>query len=121
LNGRNNNSLAIPDDNPQGITSPIQVPQTGSVRDIQIGVNIEHSFLGDIEVSLIPPTGQTVLLQGRTLVLQPSCKAPTRCKTHPALKQLLASPAAGVWHLLVVDYAQLDTGTVKSWELTLGI
>ncbi|MBD1908625.1 S8 family serine peptidase [Funiculus sociatus GB2-A5] len=121
LNGRNNNSLAIPDDNPQGITSPIQVPQTGSVRDIQIGVNIEHSFLGDIEVSLIPPTGQTVLLQGRTLGSATQLQGTYTLQNTPALKQLLASPAAGVWHLLVVDYAQLDTGTVKSWELTLGI
>lgn len=121
LNGRNNNSLAIPDDNPQGITSPIQVPQTGSVRDIQIGVNIEHSFLGDIEVSLIPPTGQTVLLQGRTLGSATRLQGTYTLQNTPALKQLLASPAAGVWHLLVVDYAQLDTGTVKSWELTLGI
>lgn len=121
LNGRNNNSLAIPDDNPQGITSPIQVPQTGSVRDIQIGVNIEHSFLGDIEVSLIPPTGQTVLLQGRTLGSATQLQGTYTLQNTPALKQLLASPAAGVWRLLVVDYAQLDTGTVKSWELTLGI
>ena len=121
MNGRNNNSLAIPDDNPQGITSPIQVPQTGSVRDIQIGVNIEHSFLGDIEVSLIPPTGQTVLLQGRTLGSATQLQGTYTLQNTPALKQLLASPAAGVWHLLVVDYAQLDTGTVKSWELTLGI
>ncbi len=121
LNGRNNNSLAIPDDNPQGITSPIQVPQTGSVRDIQIGVNIEHRFLGDIEVSLIPPTGQTVLLQGRTLGSATQLQGTYTLQNTPALKQLLASPAAGVWHLLVVDYAQLDTGTVKSWELTLGI
>lgn len=121
LNGRNNNSLAIPDDNPQGITSPIQVPQTGSVRDIQIGVNIEHSFLGDIEVSLIPPTGQTVLLQGRTLGSATQLQGTYTLQNTPALKQLLDSPAAGVWRLLVVDYAQLDTGTVKSWELTLGI
>ncbi|MBD1932833.1 MULTISPECIES: S8 family serine peptidase [Cyanophyceae] len=121
LNGRNNNSLAIPDDNPQGITSPIQVPQTGSVRDIHIGINIEHSFLGDIEVSLIPPTGQTVLLQGRTLGSATQLQGTYTLQNTPALKQLLDSPAAGVWHLLVVDYAQLDTGTVKSWELTLGI
>lgn len=121
LNGRNNNSLAIPDDNPQGISSPIQVPQTGSVRDIQIGVNIEHSFLGDIDVSLIPPTGQTVLLQGRTLGSATQLQGTYTLQNTPALKQLLDSPAAGVWRLLVVDYAQLDTGTVKSWELTLGI
>ncbi|MBD1834764.1 S8 family serine peptidase [Cyanobacteria bacterium FACHB-472] len=121
LNGRNNNSLAIPDDNPQGIPSPIQVPQTGSVRDIQIGVNIEHSFLGDIEVSLIPPTGQTVLLQGRTLGSATQLQGTYTLQNTPALKQLLDSPAAGVWRLLVVDYAQLDTGTIKSWELTLGI
>src|SRR4028119_50447 len=67
LSQRNDNRLAIPDDNPQGITSTIRVTDSAAVREIQVTVNVEHDFLGDIEVSSKAPTGQTVLLQNRTL------------------------------------------------------
>jgi len=39
----------------------------------------------------------------------------------PMLKQLLNKPAGGVWQLQVVDYSPLDTGTLNSWELLVGV
>jgi hypothetical protein len=121
LHGRNDNRLAIPDNNPQGITSPIRVNDSASAREIQITVNIEHAFLGDIEVKAIAPTGQTILLQNRTLGSRTGLKETYSVETTPALKQLLNQPVAGIWQLQVVDYAPMDTGTLLSWELLLGI
>ncbi len=121
LHGRNDNRVAIPDNNPQGITSPIRVNDSASAREIQITVNIEHAFLGDIEVKAIAPTGQTILLQNRTLGSRTGLKETYSVETTPALKQLLNQPVAGIWQLQVVDYAPMDTGTLLSWELLLGI
>jgi subtilisin-like proprotein convertase family protein len=121
LHGRNHNRVAIPDNNPQGITSPIRVNDSASAREIQITVNIEHAFLGDIEVKAIAPTGQTILLQNRTLGSRTGLKETYSVETTPALKQLLNQPVAGIWQLQVVDYAPMDTGTLLSWELLLGI
>ena len=121
LKGRNDNRVEIPDNNSQGITSAIKVSDSATVREIRVTVNIKHDFLGDIEVSLKAPTGQTVLLQNRTLGSRTQLQETYAVETTPALKQLLNKPAAGVWQLQVVDYAPLDTGTLQSWELILGV
>jgi hypothetical protein len=119
--GRNDSAVKIPDDNPQGISSAIRVTDSASVQEIQVTVNIEHDFLGDIEVSLKAPTGQTVLLQNRTLGSLTKLQQMYSVETTPTLRQLLNKPAAGVWQLQVIDYAPMDTGTLKSWELSLGV
>jgi subtilisin-like proprotein convertase family protein len=62
-----------------------------------------------------------VLLQNRTLGSRTQLQETYAVETTPALKQLLNKPAAGVWQLQVVDYAPLDTGTLQSWELILGV
>ena len=121
LKGRNDNRVEIPDNNSQGITSAIKVSDSATVREIRVTVNIKHDFLGDIEVSLKAPTGQTVLLQNRTLGSRTQLQETYAVETTPALKQLLNKPAAGVWQLQVVDYAPQDTGTLQSWELILGV
>lgn len=121
LHGRNDNPVAIPDNNPQGVTSTIKVSDKGTLREIQVSVNIEHEFLGDIEVRLLAPTGQTVLLQNRTLGSLTQLQQTYSVETTPALKQLLSASAAGVWQLQVVDFAPMDKGTLKSWELRVGL
>jgi len=121
LHGRNDNRLGIPDNNPQGITSGIRVNDSATVREIEITVNIEHTFLGDIEVSILSPTGQTVLLQNRTLGSRTQLQQTYSVESTPALKQLLNKPAAGLWQLQAIDYSPMDTGTLNSWELLLGI
>jgi subtilisin family serine protease len=121
ISGRNDQSVAIPDDNPQGISSAIRLTDSAVVREVQVKVHIEHSFLGDVEVSLKAPTGETVLLQSRTLGSRTQLQATYSEQTTPALKQVLYKPIVGVWQLQVVDYAPQDTGTLKSWELILGV
>ncbi|HEY9834696.1 MAG TPA: S8 family serine peptidase [Stenomitos sp.] len=121
LSARNDNRVAIPDDNPQGVTSTIQVSDAAAVREIQVTVDIQHDFLGDIEVSLKAPNGQVVLLQNRTLGSLTQLQKTYAVDTTSALKQFLNKSAAGVWQLQVIDYASMDTGILKSWELTVGL
>ncbi|MBE9128879.1 S8 family serine peptidase, partial [Coleofasciculus sp. LEGE 07081] len=97
LKGRNDANLAIPDNNPNGVASAIRVNESVAVREIQVTVSIEHEFLGDVEVSLKSPSGQTVLLQNRTLGVKTQLQATYSADNTPALKQLLEQSAAGVW------------------------
>ncbi|MGB5962119.1 MAG: S8 family serine peptidase [Coleofasciculaceae cyanobacterium] len=121
LHGRNDNAVKIPDNNPQGIRSAIGVNIASSVREIQITVDLEHQFLGDLEVNIIAPTGQVVLLQGRILGSRTILHTTYTLDSTPALKQLLNKPAAGGWQLQVIDYSPLDTGTLNSWDLLIGV
>jgi subtilisin family serine protease/subtilisin-like proprotein convertase family protein len=121
ITGRNDDSFDIPDNQPQGVITGIRVADSELVQEIQVTVNIEHEFLGDIEVYLKSPNGQKILLQNRSLGSQTKLKETYTVATTPALKQLLNKSAVGVWELQVIDYSPMDTGKLKGWELILEV
>jgi subtilisin-like proprotein convertase family protein len=84
-------------------------------------VTIDHSFLGDLEISLTSPTNQTVLLQSRLLGRSTRLQLTYTLQTTALLRRFLNQPAQGRWQLRVVDAAEGDTGTLNSWSLTLGV
>ncbi|MEJ1929398.1 S8 family serine peptidase [Nostoc sp. NIES-2111] len=117
----NSNQIAIPDNNLQGIKSALTISDSSPVKDIQVAVNLTHEFLGDIEIYLIAPNSQQVLLQNRTLGNRTDLQTNYGVRSHPILKQLLLQSAKGNWQLWIVDYSPQDVGRLNSWELTLGI
>ncbi len=121
LQGRNDSKIEIPDGNSQGVSSAIRVNDSGTVKDIRVSVDIEHAFLGDVEVYLVAPAGQSVLLQGRTLGRNTRLQVTYSLPATPVLRLLLGQSTKGVWQLRVVDCALEDTGRLNSWELTLGV
>lgn len=121
ISGQNLNSVKIPDNNANGVVSAIPMSDTASIRDIQIAVGIEHTYLGDIEVSLISPAGTVVMLQGRTLGRQTQLQKIYNLQTTPTLRKMLGQSAAGRWQLKVVDAIEADSGTLNFWKLTLGV
>ncbi|MDX2215972.1 MAG: S8 family serine peptidase [Oculatellaceae cyanobacterium bins.114] len=118
---QNNNPFNIPDFNPQGISSLISINDASRIKDLQVNVDIEHSFLGDLEISLISPQGVTVLLQSRILGRQTRLQKTYSPQTTPFLGRLINQPAAGRWQLQIIDFAQLNTGRLKSWQLNIGV
>jgi subtilisin-like proprotein convertase family protein len=118
---RNDHTLAIPDHNPRGVTSTIQITESALVQDIQVTVDIEHEFLGDLDVELTSPKAETVLLQSRTLGVKTQLQHTYSVDNTPALKSLLNQDSFGSWQLRVIDSVPTDTGSLKSWELVIGI
>ncbi|MBW4473372.1 MAG: S8 family serine peptidase [Stenomitos rutilans HA7619-LM2] len=114
-------SLPIPDNNPQGATSTIQITDAGTVRSLQVSVTIDHSFLGDLQISLTSPANQTVLLQSRNLGRSTRLQTTYTLQTTTLLRRFLNQSAQGSWKLRVVDAAEGDTGTLNNWSLTLGV
>ncbi|HEY9647802.1 MAG TPA: S8 family serine peptidase, partial [Chroococcidiopsis sp.] len=113
--------LTIPDDSPAGQISEMRLTDAAIVQDIQISLEIEHEFMGDLEIRLIPPNDRPILLQGRTLGRLKRLSGVYSLQTTPLLRQCLGVPAAGSWRLKLVDCAPLHTGTLKRWELVLGV
>lgn len=114
-------NLAIPDADPQGASSTIQINEPGTVRDIQVTVAIDHPFMGDLSISLVTPNGQTLLLQGRTLGRRSGLQTTYTLQTTPILRRVLGQAAQGRWQLRLVDQAVGDTGSLQSWQLSLGV
>lgn len=121
IRGENNSNMAIPDFDPDGVTSVISISDSALVRDIEVSVEIEHTYLGDVDVHLLAPNGKKVLLQGRTLGRNTALNTTYSLQTTPQLSRFLNLSAAGNWQLVIVDRARFDKGTLKGWQLILGV
>lgn len=129
--------LAIPDNNPTGATSTIPVADNRTVVDVNVRVNITHPYDGDIALSLITPTNQTISLSNRhgsdgnnytntvfddeaaTAIASGAPPFTGSFKPETPLSAADGINAAGNWRLKVVDQANADLGTIDSWHLLL--
>ncbi|WP_445767663.1 S8 family serine peptidase [Rheinheimera sp.] len=109
----NNEQIAIPDNNAEGIASVINVPQQGFVFGADVGVNITHTWQGDLLVKLRSPQGTEHTLHNRT---GGSADDLVQSWQTDAFN---GEAMQGDWTLLVSDNAGLDTGSLNSWDLTL--
>lgn len=114
-------AVAIPDNSASGAVSSLRIAEQGLLQDIQISVEVDHEFLGDIDLTLIAPDGERVLLQGRTLGAQQQLRQTYSLKTTPTLARLLKRSITGTWQLRSTDYAVGATGQIRQWALVLGL
>jgi subtilisin family serine protease len=114
-------SARIPDGDPRGVLSAINIGQSGSLQDIKIYIQAEHEFLSDLSFTLLGPQGQAVLIQGRTLGRQTRLQRTYSLVSTPALRRLIKAEVKGRWQLQVIDHVAGHTGELKKWELVLGI
>jgi M6 family metalloprotease-like protein len=114
--------VVIPDVNLDGITSAISVKKKGVAKDIKVDVEIDHTYIGDLQIALTAPTGQKVTLfqfgEGKNKV---NLKKVFDSKSIPALESLAKSgpQMQGKWKLHVVDNAAADEGTLGKWSIEL--
>jgi len=114
-------SIAIPDADPSGIVSTLRCQETGRLEAIEVQVDLDHEFLGDLTLTLSSPNGLSVLLQGRTLGANTQLQATYNHTTTPVLITLLGQPAQGNWQLHIVDHAPSASGKLHRWDLGLGL
>ena len=109
----NSTPVAIPDNNADGINSVINVPQVGTVFGADVGVNITHTWRGDLIVKLRSPQGTEHTLHNRAGGSEDDLVQNWQTDAFNG------ETMQGDWTLLVSDNAGLDTGTLNSWDLTL--
>jgi subtilisin-like proprotein convertase family protein len=121
LEGQNTSLLEIPDGDRRGVCSVIALEGKGRVKTIEVSLEIEHSLMGDLEISLIAPKGEVILLQNRTLGRITTLRKTYNFETTPLLKTLLDHPVSGEWRLQIIDYVVFHTGRLKRWQLKVGM
>ncbi|HMM66675.1 MAG TPA: proprotein convertase P-domain-containing protein [Dokdonella sp.] len=137
--------VAIPDNDPAGATSTITVGEDLTLTDLQVGVAIDHTWVGDLTVSLTSPGGTTVVLLDRpgvpastfgcpddnmnvvfsdaaSVVPETTCNGSTPWLSGPvlpvaALSAFDGESTLGTWTLTVSDSAGGDTGGITNWSL----
>jgi subtilisin-like proprotein convertase family protein/uncharacterized protein YvpB len=136
----------IPDNNPDGSYSAIQVSDPRIVTDLDVYLKIDHTRIGDLTVKLIhQETGKTITLFDRPGYPQKSegCAdnniraifddemtwhVETKCASYPAaiagsfesdgyLSSFDGETISGNWTLNVSDLASNDSGTLREWCL----
>ena len=113
--------LAIPDNETAGIESVLSVEEEGVLKDIDIGIVIEHTYIGDLRVVLKSPSGESVVLHDRQGGSSHDIVQSYDLDSYPGLSVFVGDMVKGDWTLSVSDHAGVDTGKLMYWELELSI
>jgi subtilisin family serine protease len=108
----NTGNVNIPDAG-VAVESPITVTGvTGNApAALQVGVDIKHTYRGDLVVTLVAPDGSTFLLKGS------NGADSTDNVIGTFTMNASAEVANGSWRLRVQDVFPIDTGFIDSWSL----
>ncbi|GHH95652.1 M4 family metallopeptidase [Streptomyces capillispiralis] len=104
--------VAVPDAG-AAVTSSISVSgRTGNApSNLQVSVDIVHTYSGDLVVDLLAPDGTAYRLRNRT-----GGSADNINETYTV--NASSETANGTWQLRVQDVARYDTGYINGWKLT---
>ena len=112
-------ALAIPDNDHRGVVSLISFAEQGEIADVTVGVQITHTYIGDLRVQLTSPAGQCAMLHNATGLNRQNLIETYNLVSTPELSDLVGQQLEGDWVLRVSDSAARDTGTLDSWTLEL--
>ncbi|WP_234379897.1 S8 family peptidase [Streptomyces caniscabiei] len=95
------------------VESPIAVTGvTGNApATLKVGVDIKHTYIGDLKVDLVAPDGTVYTLHNRA-----GGSADNIAQTYTV--NASSEVANGTWKLRVNDNAASDTGKIDAWNLT---
>jgi subtilisin-like proprotein convertase family protein len=115
--------VSIPDNDPTGIESTIEVTAVGDLHFLRVAVDISHYSINNLVVTLTSPAGSPVILHNRS-----GGTADDLVGSWPdiftvdgpgALEDLHGEEVLGTWTLNVADHQFGAIGTLNSWGMTL--
>ncbi|MCG9683430.1 S8 family serine peptidase [Vibrio sp. Isolate23] len=107
----NSDAVAIPDNSSAGVTSTLDVQRSGDADTVSVELDISHTYIGDLRVTLTSPTGHEVVLHDNA-----GGSANNIANTYQA--NFSGYESKGTWKLSAVDNASQDTGSINSWTLS---
>ncbi|TDV41751.1 M14 family metallopeptidase [Actinophytocola oryzae] len=109
----NTADVSIPDAGAAVTSSIVVSGVTGNApNDLQVSVDIKHTFRGDLQVDLLAPDGTAYRLKSTST----SDSADNVIATYTV--NASSEVANGTWRLSVRDLYSVDTGYIDSWKLT---
>lgn len=111
--------ITIPDDDPNGIERTLAATATGRVKDIEVSVDVTHTYIGDLLVTLVSPAGTSVTLHNRAGASADNLIKTYAPTTLPALQSVRGEPLQGAWKLKIADLEAVDVGKLNRWTLKI--
>ncbi|MFM2216931.1 MAG: Calcium-dependent protease precursor [Planctomycetota bacterium] len=130
------NNVAVPIPDLSTVVSTITVPANGpTVNDLDVLINVSHTYNSDLEISLIGPDSTTIILSDNrgtsgdnftNTVFDDAAGTAIAAGTAPFTgrfrpDQLLSSYnnklTPGLWQLRAADQAATDIGSILNWRM----
>jgi subtilisin-like proprotein convertase family protein len=127
--------LTIPD--LTTVESPLEVSEAVTVEDVNVLINLTHTYDGDLQIALVSPSGTEVILANHVggsgnnftnTVFDDEAMSPIGSGAAPftgafqpsqPLAGLDGTTCQGTWRLVVRDQMGSDTGVLLNWRLIL--
>ena len=90
-------------------------------QGLKVSVDITHTFIGDLRVELVAPSGHQVLLHDQSGGSEDNLIRSYDSVSSPALAALIGEPTHGNWTLRIRDLAAQDVGKLNRWSLDLAL
>jgi subtilisin-like proprotein convertase family protein len=108
----------------QTVESVLPVAADLNVCDLNVSLNITHTYRADLQVSLISPSGKTVFLHNRTggsadNLIWTYDQGTLNPDGPGSLDDFGSMSTLGTWRLRISDVAGGDFGTLNSWSLSV--
>jgi len=108
---------AIPDNSPTGASVSINVPDTFNFKSLNVSVDIEHTWRGDLKVELLKDGVSVATLHDKA-----GGSADNLTQTYTLAPSAVGGDAGKAsWTLKVTDTAAQDVGTIKLFKLVFSI
>jgi M6 family metalloprotease-like protein len=117
VQGTSSPNVAIPDNNAAGISDRITINQQGLITGVQVTLDISHSYIGDLRVTLLTPWADTIVLHQRSGGSSNDIQQTYDEASLQALATLHGHSTQGDWILQIQDLAGADLGTLNHWQL----
>ncbi|MGL4960412.1 MAG: S8 family serine peptidase [Inquilinus sp.] len=113
--------LAIPDGDEDGTTTSLTIATGIEIDRVEVGLNLTHSWIGDLQIVLASPDGTRSTLVNRPGLGELSENGADQDNIVFSFStvQDWGESGQGVWTLTVSDLAGGDTGVLNSWNLRL--
>lgn len=140
-----NPGTAIPDNNATGVTVNMNVAENVSITDLDVNLNISHTWVGDLIITIKSPLGTTATIINRVgvpastfgcsgdnllAILNDEAATPVENECAGSVPTINGSftpnsplsifdgeSTSGTWQLTVSDNAGGDIGTINSWGI----
>lgn len=116
-------NLTVPDNDAAGVVDTITVARDGKVKGVKVEVDLKHTWIGDLDVSLVAPDGTAVKLHARGGREKDDIKGTygVDLRAVDDLKKLVGKDVKGDWKLKVVDLEGQDVGNLVAWGLNIEV
>ena len=105
---------AIPDDDPNGLTTTINVEEEGNLSGLTLDLEIEHTYKGDLVIQLEKDGTTVTVYDGADVDRGWEDNVNITGKEIDGFGGL---DVKGAWNLKIVDTMRRDTGSIQSWSI----